>query len=137
MSRSDTPATAATTTPTPTPPMQKLFGVTKAGVFFAIDVSNGEPAIIRDLSQAGEEGNVPVTAVTGPVISSPALSSESILVFGDAAGILRALDTSSGMELWEVTLAPGVPVRSSPAIGADGTIYVGADDGVLYAVTAR
>jgi outer membrane protein assembly factor BamB len=30
-----------------------------------------------------------------------------------------------------VQLTTGVAVRSSPAIGSDGTIYVGADDGNL------
>ena len=122
-----TPPQAATPTPTPTPPTQHLFGVSKGGVFFAINVGTGEADIVRDLTPS----------VTGPVISSPALSFESILIFGDNAGMLHALDTSDGTELWSVMLAPGVPVRSSPAIGSDGTIYVGADDGMLYAVNAQ
>eukprot|EP01046_Picozoa_sp_COSAG06_P081803 COSAG06_NODE_28913_length_565_cov_1.886266_1_plen_103_part_10 len=35
---------------------------------------------------------------------------------------------------WNYTT--GSLVRSSPAVGADGTVYVGSDDGKLYALTA-
>ena len=30
----------------------------------------------------------------------------------------------------------GAEVASSPAIGVDGTVYIGSDDGMLYAVSA-
>ena len=36
--------------------------------------------------------------------------------------------------LWEATAADSI--TCSPAVGADGTVYVGGDDGTLYAVTA-
>ena len=39
---------------------------------------------------------------------------------------------ATAIERWE--FLAGSPVHSSPAIGADGTIYVGSDDGKLYAV---
>jgi len=43
-------------------------------------------------------------------------------------------DTShvDGTEKWHLDI--GGPVYSSPAIGSDGTVYVGSDDGNLYAV---
>jgi outer membrane protein assembly factor BamB len=39
-----------------------------------------------------------------------------------------------GDQKW--AFSPGFAIVGSPAIGADGTIYVGADNGFLYAVTA-
>src|SRR2546425_771399 len=38
-----------------------------------------------------------------------------------------------GVEIWRYTARAGI--LSSPAIGPDGTIYFGADDGNLYAVS--
>jgi outer membrane protein assembly factor BamB len=43
---------------------------------------------------------------------------------------LQAKD-APGRELWHVTTGAGI--LSSPAIGPDGTVYCGADDGYLYA----
>ncbi|MBL67697.1 MAG: hypothetical protein CMO74_04470 [Verrucomicrobiales bacterium] len=40
--------------------------------------------------------------------------------------------TTSGVKLWE--FATGDDVYSSPAIGSDGTVYVGSDDKKLYAI---
>jgi hypothetical protein len=37
-----------------------------------------------------------------------------------------------GTELWEFETSNGI--LSSPAIAADGTIYIGSDDGNLYAI---
>ena len=37
-----------------------------------------------------------------------------------------------GRKLWE--FETGSAIESSPAIGANGTVYVGSDDGWLYAV---
>jgi outer membrane protein assembly factor BamB len=67
------------------------------------------------------------------------LSAEGLLVFGTADGRLHAVNTVTGAEPdgWPVTLAPGSAIRSSPSIAADGTVYVGADDGKLYAVGFR
>src|SRR5262249_25094226 len=41
---------------------------------------------------------------------------------------------SDGWVPWTFTLPPGRNVDSSPAVGVDGTIYFGADDGRLYAL---
>ena len=38
----------------------------------------------------------------------------------------------TGVKLWE--FETGADVRSSPAIGPDGTVYVGSDDNKLYAI---
>jgi hypothetical protein len=37
-----------------------------------------------------------------------------------------------GTQKWAFTT--GGPINSSPALGPDGTVYVGSDDGKLYAV---
>ena len=69
------------------------------------------------------------------MISSPALSIDGFLVFGDGDGQLHAVSTADGSELagFPIQLSSRA-IRSSPSIAGDGTIYVGADDGMLYAV---
>lgn len=69
---------------------------------------------------------------------SPALSHDGTVVYVTSAGVfLHALDALTGIELWQLKLerrrngARGP--NYTPVIGADGTIYVGLDDG-LFAV---
>jgi outer membrane protein assembly factor BamB len=50
---------------------------------------------------------------------------------GSFDGKLYALDPD-GTQKWE--FVTGAVVYSSPAIGADGTIYVGSNDSNLYAI---
>ena len=45
---------------------------------------------------------------------------------------LYAINGKSGVKLWEFETESGV--RSSPAIGSDGTVYVGSKDKKLYAI---
>lgn len=46
-------------------------------------------------------------------------------------GFVSAFDQPAGTKLWE--FYTGQPIQSSPALGADGTIFFGADNGKLYA----
>jgi outer membrane protein assembly factor BamB len=46
-------------------------------------------------------------------------------------GFVSAFDQPAGTKLWE--FYTGQPIQSSPALGADGTVYFGADNGKLYA----
>ncbi|KAF0170592.1 MAG: cell surface protein [Limisphaerales bacterium] len=46
-------------------------------------------------------------------------------------GLVSAFDQPAGTKLWE--FYTGHPIQSSPALGADGTVYFGADNGKLYA----
>jgi MYXO-CTERM domain-containing protein len=63
----------------------------------------------------------------GNVESSPAISANGQTVFvGSHDRRLYALDAQSGALIWSANL--GSIVRGSPVLGADGTIYVGADD---------
>src|SRR5262249_16911681 len=49
---------------------------------------------------------------------------------------LQAFKTSDGAPVWNLpfSIPSGVPFHTSPALAPDGTIYLGADDGVLYAI---
>ena len=46
-------------------------------------------------------------------------------------GLVSAFDQPAGTKLWEFYV--GHPIQSSPALGADGSVYFGADNGKLYA----
>jgi outer membrane protein assembly factor BamB len=68
----------------------------------------------------------------GAVDSSPAVSSDGTIFVGSGDHYLYALN-SNGKVKWK--FLTGGPVRSSPAIGEFGTtVYVGSDDGSLYAI---
>jgi outer membrane protein assembly factor BamB len=54
-------------------------------------------------------------------------------VGGTGQGALAAVNAASGAEVWRVTQPTG-PCQSSPALGPDGTVYAGCDDGTLYAL---
>lgn len=118
----------ATATPTATPtaaPQSFIYGITKSGEVIRLNIRVPTPNLI------------PVRApIAPPVVSSPALSADSYLIFGTDDGTLHAVNTSDGSEPsgWPVQLTNGAAIRSSPSIANDGTIYVGADDGMLYAV---
>jgi len=59
-------------------------------------------------------------------LSSPALDIDGTIYFGDEEGIFHAVDPD-GNRKWTYDIAQGREcyIRSSPCIGADGTIYVG------------
>jgi len=65
-----------------------------------------------------------------PVWSSPAVANGSIYI-GTLGGKIDAVD-ALGHVIWEVTTSD--LVIPTPAIGPDGTVYVGSDDGNLYAL---
>jgi predicted outer membrane repeat protein len=75
----------------------------------------------------------------GPIYSSPAVSPAGNVCFGSGDGKFYALG-SDGSELWTFqTAAPGRlsngAILASPAIGADGTVYIGGlYDPNLYAL---
>jgi outer membrane protein assembly factor BamB len=84
----------------------------------------------------------------GPIVSSPAVATggaQPVIVVGSNDGkVYFVLDDGSEpreMAVFETIgkKADGTAyaVRSSPAIGADGTVYVGADDGRLYAIGTK
>jgi len=71
---------------------------------------------------------------TGTTFSSAALSADGATVYvGSYAGNLYALDTATGSLNWKYSIA-STNIDSSPAVGADGSIYFGAEDGSVYAL---
>lgn len=126
--------TSSTTTPTPLQPASTLFGVTESGTLVVVDALTGtvlEPT-----------GALPTPISGATVLSSPALSSDLYLVFGASNGTLYSVNSRTGLAPrptppcggLPVQLTKGAAIRSSPSIGTDGTVYVGADDGLLYSV---
>ena len=63
--------------------------------------------------------------------SSPVVDASGMILAGAPDGHLVAL-SASGQRLWR--FRTGGWIESSPALGGDGTIYVGSDDSALYAL---
>jgi outer membrane protein assembly factor BamB len=120
------PGFTATETATPTPGIPSfIYGVMQSGQIVAFNPALPTPTVFP----------TPSVSVAAPVISSPALSADGFLVFGDLEGQLHAVSTGYGSELagFPIQLST-TAIRSSPSIAGNGTIYVGADDGMLHAV---
>ena len=96
-------------------------------VLWALDANTGKQKWERWL----EPGSTGVSAVSIDAEGILYLQSEYRIA---AAGLgrLSALNPITGSVLWEF-LTNGSS-NSSPAIGADGTVYVGSDDGRVYAI---
>ena len=75
---------------------------------------------------------------TGDVIvSSPAVATggaNPVIVFGSNDGTVYFVEDTGAAPMLMAMYTIGAPVRSSPAIGSDGVIYIGADDGRVYAL---
>ncbi len=67
--------------------------------------------------------------------SSPAIDGTTIYL-GTAGNCLVAVEDQGNAGAIQWTYQTGDKVFSSPAIGADGTVYVGSDDNYLHAVSA-
>ena len=98
----------------------------------------GVAALVLLLAQPvrAQEGTLEwMVSLQGYTSSSPALSADggAIYVGGSTATAGRIVAvTPAGRVLWSVTRADWVD--STPAVGPDGTIYVGSHDGRLYAL---
>jgi outer membrane protein assembly factor BamB len=66
------------------------------------------------------------------VFSTPMVTKEGLVVFGGQDGFVTALDGETGTVKWRYKVR--ADVDGSAALGIDGTIYIGADDGRLYAL---
>lgn len=62
--------------------------------------------------------------------SSPALSANNVVYYGGGDELLYALDTDAGTPCWAYWTHGHI--IASPAIGADGRIYLGSTDGAFY-----
>jgi subtilisin family serine protease/outer membrane protein assembly factor BamB len=90
---------------------------------------------LYSLTSTGQQRWVYTVARLG-TSSSPALSPDGTTVyFAGYDGVLHAVNTANGAARWTFPL--GKEVRaSSPAVDANGTVYIGAYDNLLYAVNA-
>lgn len=65
--------------------------------------------------------------------SSPALSAdETTAYFGSWDNFVYAVNTTTGAEKWRYET--GGILIASPAVGSDGTVYIGSADGIFYAL---
>jgi outer membrane protein assembly factor BamB len=149
-----TPTPTPTVAPVPTPvtgvASTTVVAVGNSGTIWLFDTNPGEPLPVLPTPRA----KIAACATPQPndrqLCSSPALSADSYIVVGSGDGKLHAISTADGTEPtgWPVSLvhttpSPGMPtptpqpIRSSPSVGDDGTVYVGSDDGHLYAVGAE
>ncbi|MCL6518903.1 MAG: PQQ-binding-like beta-propeller repeat protein [Armatimonadetes bacterium] len=108
---------------------------------FIYAIRNGFPVAINPI-----DGKIvwESTEKLGDSASTPAISGETMVV-GDADGRICAFSTKDGKLLWTFQTGPSVSslqpykrggsdVNSSPAISGN-TVYIGASDGKLYALS--
>jgi len=76
------------------------------------------------------QGNL---VVTGAVGKATADSAAGVVYQPTSQGLLYALDGATGEVRWVVKVSASA-LSSSPALVADGTLYVGSNDGKMYAV---
>jgi len=115
----------------------------------------GSPAVSNGVVYVASENLYAIDAATGKerwrspingqVFSSPAVSNGVVYfgnyehdavasggsAYGPSIGYLYAIDAVTGTKKWQ--FATGSGIRSSPAV-SNGVVYVGSDDGNLYAI---
>jgi outer membrane protein assembly factor BamB len=101
--------------------------VLPSAVVWALDAGTGA----QKWEQCLEPGSAGVTAVSVDGRGILYVQSERPAT-DEGVGKLTALEPLTGRVLWDV--ATGGSSNSSPAIGSDGTVYVGSDDGRVYAI---
>ena len=70
------------------------------------------------------------TRTDSNALPSPAVAGD-VVVLGDAMGNILGFDLATGRELWRVVT--GDAIHSSPLV-RDGRVFIGSDDGKLYAL---
>ena len=78
-----------------------------------------------------EPGSAGVTAVSIDAAGNLYVQSERPIA-AEGVGKLTAIEPMTGSILWD--FVTNGSSNSIPAIGADGTVYVGSDDGRVYAI---
>jgi outer membrane protein assembly factor BamB len=110
--------------------LQSIFNavtVEPRAVVWALDGNTGA----QKWEQWLEPGSAGVTPVSIDAAGIIYVHAERPIETG-GNGKLSALDHTTGIVVWE--FVTNGSSNSSPAIGADGTIYVGSDDGRVYAI---
>jgi outer membrane protein assembly factor BamB len=94
-----------------------IVGSSDGRFIHAVDLATGKEA----WRTRTESNALPAPAVAGDVVVS-----------GDASGNILGFDLGTGRELWRV--ATGEAVHSSPLV-REGKVFIGSDDGKLYALS--
>lgn len=95
------------------------------GALDVVDAHTGEE-LARHVGQARTKARGDVGVWTAPVIDR-----EGSVYFGTRTGAVHGF-SATGRRLF--TLHTGGTVDANPALGADGTLYIGSEDGRLYAI---
>jgi outer membrane protein assembly factor BamB len=121
----------------PVGPISSSPAVAGDHLYFGSD--DGNVYAVNKSTGSKSTGHADWTFPTGArVFSSPAVAtstgSPAIVVIGSDDGNVYFLEDNGTSVTLLATFSIGAPVRSSPAIDSDGTVYVGADDGRVYAI---
>ncbi|WP_348093826.1 PQQ-binding-like beta-propeller repeat protein [Collimonas sp.] len=124
-------------------------------VFYALNPQTGAAAWaysvgggVTDASLAADGsiylglGNNALTALTAPAAGSTDRVALSYLNYGQAQEHGGLTSLPAGKAAWNFTIPPASQlnpstVGASPAIAADGTIYIGSEEGHLYAINGK
>ncbi len=138
------------------------FGSAALGKFFAINPDSTEKwtkdfeGVIRIPPAVAPDGSILVANSMGELValnpadgtekwnvnvgtsyySSPAIDANGVIFVNvkDGSNVYLKAISADGVEIWEFKIGSGFDPNSSPAIGKDGTIYVGSENYNLYAV---
>lgn len=91
-------------------------------IFITAAAPDGASGLLLGIDTAQEGASIAFSApMGGGSGTSPAISPDGRLVYAiDDAGVMVAIDTSSGAQVWAASDTMG---QASPSIGPDGTVY--------------
>jgi outer membrane protein assembly factor BamB len=110
-----------------------LYFVSDDGNLYAVDKLTGH--IDWALPTGNEIITSPVPA-SSPVVATNGSQPPVVVVGSRDGNVYFVQDNGTSATPLIPAFHIGSPVHSSPAIGSDGTVYIGADDGRLYAIGA-
>jgi outer membrane protein assembly factor BamB len=111
-----TPSSAASSSPVIDKYGALYIGTCDAGVH-AYNSSTG--AYLRQISISPSSAGFVITAA-------------GCLIMASTGGQVKSINTTTGSTVWTATLGSGTD--SSPAVGPDGTVYIGCSDSYVYAL---
>ena len=82
----------------------------------------------------GTGGEASDTSRPAHVFSSPVLTADGRVYFGNQDGFVTAVDAADGRQRWQYSVR--ADVDGSGVIGPDGALFIGADDGRIHALRA-